>query len=228
MFSRLAQEREANDLRIPARHARFASTFEEAGIEVIGLQECRLPSQLVVSEGFVMVTSEAWDGRGGCGLWLSTRRAGREHITVVHSSSSVLVVAVRSKTLEAKVVVAQSPVEGHERAEAWWEALGEMLSVLATDVPLYVCIGANGRLGSSTSKHVGSLKADQEIADKGEIETHFVAVSLPEMLRVKRCWVASELDVATVRADHCAVVVDLETMWCRELAAGIARRSTVS
>ena len=40
----------------------------------------------------------------------------------------------------------------------------------------------------------------------------FVAVSLPEMLRVKRCWVASELDVATVRDDHYAVVVDLETM----------------
>ena len=42
----------------------------------------------------------------------------------------------------------------------------------------------------------------------------FVAVSLPEMLRVKRCWVASELDVATVRDDHYAVVVDLETMLC--------------
>ena len=64
---------------------------------------------------------------------------GREHITVVHSSSSVLMVAVRSKKLEANVVVAHSPVEGNERAEAWWEALGEMLSVLAYDVPLYVC-----------------------------------------------------------------------------------------
>ena len=42
----------------------------------------------------------------------------------------------------------------------------------------------------------------------------FVAVSLPEMLRVKRCWVASELDVAPVPDDHYAVVVDLETVWC--------------
>ena len=32
-----AEEREANGLRIPARQARLASTFEEAGIEVIGL-----------------------------------------------------------------------------------------------------------------------------------------------------------------------------------------------
>ena len=34
-----------------SRQARLVSTFEEAGIEVIGLQECRLPSQLVVREG---------------------------------------------------------------------------------------------------------------------------------------------------------------------------------
>ena len=40
----------------------------------------------------------------------------------------------------------------------------------------------------------------------------FVAVSLPEMVRVMRCWAASELDVATVCDDHFAVVVDLETM----------------
>ena len=158
-----AEEREANGLRIPAKQARLASTFEEAGIEVIGLQECRLPSQLVVREGFVMVTSETEDGRNGCGL-------GREHITVVHSSSSVLMVAVLSK---ANVVVAYGPVEGHERAEAWWEASGEMLSVLANYVPLYVCIDANGRLGSSTSKHVGSLNADQETPN-GERLLHFL------------------------------------------------------
>ena len=42
----------------------------------------------------------------------------------------------------------------------------------------------------------------------------FVAVSLPEMVRVKRCWVAGELVVATGRDDHYAVVVDLETMLC--------------
>ena len=42
----------------------------------------------------------------------------------------------------------------------------------------------------------------------------FVAVSLPEMLRVKKRWVASELGVATVRDDHHPVVVDLETFVC--------------
>ena len=52
----LAEAREANVLRIPARQARHANTFEDAGIVVIGLQEFRLPSQLVVRDGFVMVT----------------------------------------------------------------------------------------------------------------------------------------------------------------------------
>ena len=43
-----AEEREANGLRIPARQARLANTSQEAGIEIIGLQECRLPVQVVV------------------------------------------------------------------------------------------------------------------------------------------------------------------------------------
>ena len=52
----------------------------------------------------------------------------------------------------------------------------------------------------------------------------FVAVSLPEMVRVKRCWVACELVVATVRDDHCAVV-DLETMLCLPRAGNGHRRA---
>ena len=37
-----------------------------------------------------------------------------------------------------------------------------MLAAFDDDVPTYVCIDANGRLGSSTSKHVGSMAADEE------------------------------------------------------------------
>ena len=82
-----------------------------------------------------MVTSEAEDGRDGCGLWLSTGRVGRQHLTAVHSTASVLMVAVRSMMREANVVVAHSLVEGHERAEAWRKAFGEMLTAFADDVP---------------------------------------------------------------------------------------------
>ena len=61
------------------------------------------------------------------------------------------------------MVVAHSPVEGHERAEVWWETLIELLLTFVNDAPTCVwCIDANGRLGSSTSQHVGSLSADQE------------------------------------------------------------------
>ena len=87
---------------------------------------------------------------------------GREHLTIVHSSPSVLLVAVRSQTAEANMVVAHSAVEGHERAEDWCETLSALLLTFVNDAPTYVCIDANGRLGSSTSKHVGSLSADQE------------------------------------------------------------------
>ena len=59
-----AEEREANGLRIPARQARLASTFQEAGIEIIGQQECRLLARVVVREGFVMITSGAEEGGG--------------------------------------------------------------------------------------------------------------------------------------------------------------------
>ena len=135
-----AEEREANGVRIPARQARLANTFEEAGLEVIGLQECRLPSHVVGQGRLHHGHVGAEDGRDGCGLLLNTRRVGREHLTIVHSSPSVLMVAFRSRTIEAVVVVTHSPVEDHERAEAWWEALGEMWTAFAndaTDVPVH-------------------------------------------------------------------------------------------
>ena len=131
--------------------------------------------------------------------------------------------------------MAHSPVEGHERAEEWWETLSELLLSFVNDAPTYVCIDANGRLGSPISKHVGSLSADQETPDDERLHRFlvradlcavntvfcegdgaiwvptrgrprridFVAVYLPEMLRVK-----------TVRDDHYPVVVDLETLVC--------------
>ena len=143
-----------------------------------------------------------------------SKYVGQEHLTIVHSSPSVLLVTVRSQTVEANVVVAHSPVEGHERAEDWLETLSELLLSFVNDAPTYGCIDANGRLESPTSKHVGSLSADQETptgerlhrflvgadlcavntvfcegdgADKGRPRRiDFVAVSLPEMLRVKK------------------------------------------
>ena len=171
---------------------------------------------------------------------------------------SVLLVAVRSQTVEVNFVVAHSPVEGHERAEEWWETLSELLLSFVNDAPTYVCIDANGRLGSPTSKHVGSLFADPETpngerlhrflvgADLCAVNTvfcegdgatwvttrgrprriDFVAVSLPETLRVKKCSVASELDVATVRDDHYPVVVDLETFLCLLKTGNRQRKAT--
>ena len=51
-----------------------------------------------------------------------------------------------------------------------WE---KRLTAFGHDVPMYVCIDANGRLGSSTSKHVDSLNADQETPN-GERLRHFL------------------------------------------------------
>ena len=67
------------------------------------------------------------------------------------SASSVLLVAVRSQIVEANVV-----------SEVWWETLRDMLLTFVNDAPTYVCSDVDGRLGSSSSKHVGSLSADQE------------------------------------------------------------------
>ena len=116
--------------------------------------------------------------RDGCGLWLITRRVGREHFTIFHSSSSVLLVAVRSQTAEANVVVVHSPVEGHERAEVGWETLSELLLTFVNDAPTNVCIDANGRLGFSTSKHVGSLSANQETPNGERLHRFLVGADL--------------------------------------------------
>ena len=132
------------------------------------------------------------------------------------------------------------------------------LLTFVNDAPMYVCINANGWLGSSISKHVGSLSADQETPNgerlhrflvgadlcavntvicEGDVATwvptrrrprriDFVAVSLSEMLRVKKCWIASELDVATVRDDHYPVVVDFETIVSLPKAGNRQRKAT--
>ena len=109
-----AEESEVNGLRIPARQARLVCTFEDAANEVIGLQECRLPAHLVVREGFVMVASGA-----------------RMGVMAVDCGS---LLEARSKTIEANGWCAHQLVEGHERAQAWWEASWEMVTV-ALDVP---------------------------------------------------------------------------------------------
>ena len=93
-----------------------------------------------------------------------------------------------------------------------------------SDVP-YVCIDANGRLGSSTSKHVGSLNADQETPNGERLRHFLVGANLCAVNTVicegdgpadkgETTWVRDEFDVAMVRDDQYAVVVDLETMWC--------------
>ena len=103
---------------------------------------------------------------------------GRERLTIVHSSPSVLLVAVRSQTVEANVVVAHNPVEVHERPEDWWETLSELWLTFVNDAPTYVRIDANGRFGSSTSKHVGSLSADQETPNGERLHRFLVGADL--------------------------------------------------
>ena len=103
---------------------------------------------------------------------------GREHLTNVHSSPSVLLVAVRSQTVEANFVLAHSPFDFHERAEEWWETLSELLLSFVNDAPTYVCIDANGRLGSPASKHVGSLSADPETPNGERLHRFLVGADL--------------------------------------------------
>ena len=70
------------------------------------------------------------------------------------------------------------PVEGHERAEDWWETLSEMWLTFDNDALTYVRIDANGRLWSSTSKHVGSLSADRETPNGERLHRFLVGADL--------------------------------------------------
>ena len=66
-------------------------------------------------------------------------------------------------------LLAHGPVE---------EPVGEMLTPFAKDVPTYVCIDANGRLGSSTSEHVGSMAADEETPNGEWLHRFLVGANL--------------------------------------------------
>ena len=124
---------------------------------------------------------------------------------------------------QANVVVAQSPVEGNERGEVWWEALGEMLTAFANDVPTYVCIGANGRLGSSTLKHVGSLAADEETPNGERLRRFFVGLNLwirPKIVQSEPLLVARSQAIGSARRG--AVMTQFAT---RVLFDGVRIRS---
>ena len=48
--------------------------------------------------------------------------------------------------------------------------MSELLLAFVNDAPTYVCIDANGRLGSPTSEHVGSLSVEPETPN-GEVSS---------------------------------------------------------
>ena len=100
---------------VPARQAQIAKAFLEAGFDVVGLHECRLPSSSICAVGkYTAVYSSSIGGHNGCGLWVRTRLADQRHLAVIHEDPSRLLVSVRSSSFSMNAFVAHSPIEGSE------------------------------------------------------------------------------------------------------------------
>ena len=103
---------------VSARQAQLAKAFMEAGFDVVGLHECRLPSSSICVVGnYTAVYSSSNAGHNGCGLWIRTRLADQRHLAVIHEDPSRLLVSVRSSSFSMNAFVAHSPIEGSEEGE---------------------------------------------------------------------------------------------------------------
>jgi exonuclease III len=155
-------------LRISARQALLAKHFFEAGFDVIGLHECRLPATQFSQAGqYTCVYSASVAGCDGCGLWVRTALAKCRHIVVLHQDPSKLVVVIRAPCFSLNALVLHAPVEGGDTNEAWWAETLRIQALLLQHTHNLNFVDANGRLGFSCSAAVGSVFGKKWVAITG-------------------------------------------------------------
>ena len=133
--------------------------FVAAEFDLIGLQECRTPAlQTRQMQHYFCVSSGASKGCCGCELLLRhTLGVSGKSISVFAHSPRLLAVAIRSNLVSADVIVTHAPCEESPDAPRHWQMLRRPHPAgrARQDVPLLMCVDANGTTGCETSSAVG-------------------------------------------------------------------------
>ena len=107
-------------------------------------------------------------------------------ISVVAHSPRLLAVGIRSNMVSAEVIVTHAPCEESPDAPRHWQMLRRLIAGRARqDVPLLMCVDANGTTGCETSSAVGPTRADPQ-TDSGTTRHSCRLAWLPRTLPCSR------------------------------------------
>lgn len=149
---------------------------EREGIHLLGLQETRTPSSIVVDSSHVRLIGAAKDGQGGVELWLSTTipirtSKGETYLTrqdavILHADAELLVASLNILGVRTICVVGHAPHRGHTAQEisAWWDTCRDAMGKPRKDTRYLMFLDANATL-ESNQPYVGDLETT--IADTG-------------------------------------------------------------
>lgn len=124
------------------------------------------------SAGYHLLASPATpQGQGGVQLWVkqvwslkkSRIRLQEHHLRILRGNSHQLAVHLRRPAIELIVLVLHAPNNAEDKTfQDWWKNCSALVPARLLHVPRRVFVDANARVGSITSKSIGSLGEETE------------------------------------------------------------------
>ena len=170
----LTQEQSVGGASLKA--SELARQFDQQGIDLIGLQECRSKHTQTAKVGeYVRLIAASDQGQAGVELWLhiaalekklGCRIKPHDDVCVRYSSPRILAATITTERLKLQVCVCYAPQRGRtlQEIQAWWDEFDNVVQQgdKATDM---VWLGDwNCRVGSVETDAIGELAADLEDA----------------------------------------------------------------
>ena len=148
--------------------------FDEADVDVIGIQESRARhSQCIVEGPFFRIIAAGNKGHDGVELWLRTdaltAKFGQvidtaKDICVIHSSSRMLVVHLNCHSVDITFVVCYAPQRGRsdQEIQSWWDCARQTLEECLNRGNVILVGDLNCKVGSIPADGIGTRAADFE------------------------------------------------------------------
>ncbi len=212
-------------LRQVGRRAWVEKQFADVNIDIIGIQEGRNPDASGrIAGNFAKFTAGTSTATAGCEVWISTRlRPSLDNCSVAFASSRLIIVKARTSKIHADIVSAHAlpnDCDESDRADMWAFFSSTLRKYCDHNIPVYVCIDANARLGAVVSPFVGDLSPEPE--NSNDTLFHDALRSCSRAVRSTffydplRTWVSSQctehrIDFVLVWSSMLGIVTDAGT-----------------
>ncbi len=152
-----------------ARMEEIAHQCAQAGIDIVGIQESRNRNDhyYEINEYHVLSGAATAAGHGGVQLWIAKRWQGglevtHDNIRVIYNSSRLLLATIRTSSVKIGVASIHCPnAIGDEELTDWWKEVDLGFRAFG-NLPVFVMVDSNSRVGSITSTSIGDHYANPE------------------------------------------------------------------